>query len=302
MAAGALSAARAIARLAGLAFLMTASANAASPEIVNELAPGGRLRAAINYGNPVLAQRDAATGALGGVTVDLARELGRRLKVAVDLVPFDTAGKVADSANANVWDVAFLAVDPVRANEIAFTAPYVLIEGAYMVPAGSALRRVDEVDRDGVRIAVGQKSAYDLYLTRTIKRAALVRAPTSEAAIELFGRDKLEVAAGVRQPLERVRGKKPGRAHDRGPLHGHRAGDGHAEGEGGRRRLSARLRRGDEGLGLRRRRAAPQQPARRHGRARRAAVTDKNSPPRLKVRRPPRNLPATTRNVREDTP
>ena len=79
-----------------------------------------------------------------------------------------------------------MAVDPVRANEIAFTAPYVLIEGAYMVPAGSALRRVDEVDRDGVRIAVGQKSAYDLYLTRTIKRAALVRAPTSEAAIELF--------------------------------------------------------------------------------------------------------------------
>jgi polar amino acid transport system substrate-binding protein len=209
VAAGALSAARAIARLAGLAFLMTASANAASPEIVNELAPGGRLRAAINYGNPVLAQRDAATGALGGVTVDLARELGRRLGVAVDLVPFDTAGKVSDSANANVWDVAFLAVDPVRANEIAFTAPYVLIEGAYMVPAGSALRRVDEVDRDGVRIAVGQKSAYDLYLTRTIKRAALVRAPTSEAAIELFRRDKLEVAAGVRQPLEQFAARNP---------------------------------------------------------------------------------------------
>jgi polar amino acid transport system substrate-binding protein len=208
VAAGALSAAPAIARLAGLAFLMTASANAAAPEVVSELAPGGRLRAAINYGNPVLAQRDP-TGALGGVTVDLARELGRRRGVAVDLVPFDTAGKVADSAQANVWDVAFLAVDPVRANEIAFTAPYVLIEGAYMVPAGSALRRVDEVDRDGVRIAVGQKSAYDLYLTRTIKRAALVRAPTSEAAIELFGRDKLEVAAGVRQPLEEFAARNP---------------------------------------------------------------------------------------------
>ena len=97
---------------------------------------GGRLRAAINHGNPVLAQRDAATGALGGVTVDLARELGRPLKVAVELVPFDTAGKVADSANAGVWDIAFLAVEPVRANEIAFTAPYVLIEGAYMVPPG----------------------------------------------------------------------------------------------------------------------------------------------------------------------
>ena len=209
MAAGALSAARATARLAGLAFLMTASANAASPEIVNELAPGGRLRAAINYGNPVLAQRDAATGALGGVTVDLARELGRRLKVAVDLVPFDTAGKVADSANANVWDVAFLAVDPVRANEIAFTAPYVLIEGAYMVPAGSALRTIGDVDRAGVRIAVASGSAYDLYLTRTIERAQIVRAPTGNEAIAMFERDGLEVAAGVKSPLLRLAASRP---------------------------------------------------------------------------------------------
>jgi polar amino acid transport system substrate-binding protein len=202
VAAGALSAARAIARLAGLAFLMTASPSAASPEMAKELAPGGRLRAAINYGNPVLAQRDP-TGALGGVTVDLARELGRRLDVPVDLVPFDTAGKVADSANANVWDVAFLAVDPVRANEIAFTAPYVLIEGAYMVPKDSALKTPADVDKKGIRIAVGRGSAYDLYLTRTIKNAEIVRASTGggQASIDLFLKEKLEVAAGVRQPI-----------------------------------------------------------------------------------------------------
>ena len=200
MAAGALSGARAIARLAGLLFLMTASANAAPPEIVNELAPGGRLRAAINYGNPVLAQRNAA-GELSGVSVDLARALGARLGVPVDLVPYDTAGKVPEAAKSGAWDIAFLAVDPVRADVIAFTAPYVLIEGTYLVPKDSALRTIEDVDREGVRIAVGARSAYDLYLTRAIKRAQLVRAPTSEAAVDLFVRDKLEAAAGVKQPI-----------------------------------------------------------------------------------------------------
>src|SRR3954468_20940724 len=186
--------------LFALGLLVTgAAADSASPEIVKDLAPTGRLRAAINYGNPVLAQRNAATGELKGVSVDLARELGRRLGTPVDLVPFDTAGKVADAAKGGVWDIAFLAIDPLRAEEIAFTAPYVIIEGTYMVPADSALRRIEEVDREDVRIAVGQKSAYDLYLTRAIKRATLVRAPTSQAAIELFAREKLEAAAGVKQ-------------------------------------------------------------------------------------------------------
>jgi polar amino acid transport system substrate-binding protein len=197
--------------LFGLGLLMSAAAaDPAAPEAVKDLAPTGRLRAAINYGNPVLAQRDTATGELRGVSVDLARELGRRLGTPVDLVPFDTAGKVADAAKAGAWDVAFLAIDPLRAEEIAFTAPYVIIEGTYMVPAESALRGIEEVDREGVRIAVGQKSAYDLYLTRAIKRATLVRAPTSQAAIELFVREKLEAAAGVKQPLVQFAAANPG--------------------------------------------------------------------------------------------
>lgn len=188
--------------LAWLAFLgACATVGTAPPEVVKDLAPTGRLRAAINFGNPVLAQRDPSTGAPRGVSVDLARELGRRLNVPVELVTFDAAGKVFDALGTNAWDVAFLAIEPARAAQIAFTAPYVLIEGTYLVPASSPLRAIEDVDRDGVRIAVGNKSAYDLYLSRTLKRARIVRAPTSPAAIELFMTDRLDAAAGVRQPL-----------------------------------------------------------------------------------------------------
>jgi polar amino acid transport system substrate-binding protein len=171
------------------------------PEIRSELAPTGTLRAAINLGNPVLAQKDPVTGEPRGVSVDLARELGRRLNVPVELVTYDAAGKVFDALKAGVWDIAFLAIDPARASEISFTAAYVIIEGTYMVPADSPLRTIGDVDRDGVRVAVGSKSAYDLYLTRTLKRAKIVRVPTSPAAIEIFLTDKLEAAAGVKQPL-----------------------------------------------------------------------------------------------------
>ena len=138
----------------------------------SELAPSGKLRAAINFGNPVLAQKDPATGEPSGVSVDLARELGRRLGVPVELVTFDAAGKVFDALKTGAWDVAFLAIDPARASEIAFTAPYVVIEGTYLVPADSPLRTIGDVDREGVRVAVGNKSAYDLYLTRTLKARA----------------------------------------------------------------------------------------------------------------------------------
>ena len=171
------------------------------PEIRSELAPTGTLRAAINFGNPVLAQKDPVTGEPRGVSVDLARELGRRLNVPVELVTYDAAGKVFDAFKSGVWDIAFLAIDPERASEISFTAPYVIIEGTYMVPADSPLRTIGDVDRNGVRVAVGNKSAYDLYLTRTLKRAQIVRVPTSPAAIEIFLTDKLEAAAGVKQPL-----------------------------------------------------------------------------------------------------
>jgi polar amino acid transport system substrate-binding protein len=166
--------------------------------LVKDLAPTGKLRAAINLGNMVLAQKDPATGELRGVTVDLARELARRLELPVEFVPFDAAGKVFEALKAGAWDVAFLAIEPVRAAEIAFTAPYVIIEGVYLVPKDSPLRAVADVDRDGVRIAVNKGSAYDLYLSRTLKHAKLVR---GESGVGLFVRDKLEAAAGVKQPL-----------------------------------------------------------------------------------------------------
>ena len=179
-------------------------------EARTELAPSGTLRAAINFGNPVLAQKDPATGAARGVSVDLARELGRRLGVPVELVLFDAAGKVSAAAQEGRWDVAFLAIDPERAAEIAFTAPYVLIEGTYLVRADSPLRAIADVDRAGVRVAVGNKSAYDLFLARTLRTAQLVRAPTSQASIELFLSERLDAAAGVRQPLMQFAATHPG--------------------------------------------------------------------------------------------
>ena len=171
------------------------------PGARSELAPTGKLRAAINFGNPVLAQKDPASGEPRGVSADLARELARRLDLPAEFVTYDAAGQVFDALKTGAWDIAFLAIDPARATEIAFTAPYVVIEGTYLVPADSPLRSIQDVDRDGVRVAVGNKSAYDLYLTRTLKRAQLVRVPTSPEAIDVFLKDKLEAAAGVKQPL-----------------------------------------------------------------------------------------------------
>lgn len=181
----------------------------APADAVRDLAPGGKLRAAINTGNAVLAQKDAATGELKGVSVDLARELGKRLGVAVELVPYDAAGKVAGDARANKWDIGFLALDPQRAQDIDFTAPYVNIEGGYMVPKDSPLRAIDDLDRKGIRIAVGNKSVYDLYLTRTIKNAELVRAPTTPETVPLFLEKKLEAAAGIKAPMARYAATNP---------------------------------------------------------------------------------------------
>jgi polar amino acid transport system substrate-binding protein len=176
-------------------------------DVVKDFAPTGRLRAAINYGNSVLVQRNAATGELSGVTVELARELGRRIGAPVDLVPFDAAGKVFEALKRGVWDIAFLAIEPVRAAEIDFTAPYVMIEGVYMVPKDSPLKSVADVDREGVRIAVNKGSAYDLYLSRTLKHATLHR---SDDGIAQFKNEKLEAAGGVRQPLVEYAKTDPG--------------------------------------------------------------------------------------------
>jgi len=170
--------------------------------VLNDLAPGGTLRVAINYGNAVLVQRDEVTGRLRGIAVDLASELARRLAVPVEFVPYDGAGKVVAAASTGQWDVAFLAIDPLRAKEILFTPPYVIIEGTYLVRADSAFQNIGDLDREGVRIAVGKGAAYDLFLTRTLKNATLVRAPTTPEVVGLFAVEGLDAAAGIRQPLE----------------------------------------------------------------------------------------------------
>ena len=171
------------------------------PGLVQELAPTGRLRAAINLGNPVLAQPGPDGEPPRGVSAELARELARRLGTAIDYVIFEAAGRVVEALQQGRWDVAFLAVDPVRAAGIAFTAPYVVIEGVYLVPADSPLKTIADVDRDGVRLAVAEGSAYDLHLSRAIRHATLVRQPSGPEALEMFVRDGLEAAAGVRQPI-----------------------------------------------------------------------------------------------------
>ena len=170
-----------------------------NPAIVSDLTRDGRLVAALNHGNPILVQRDPASGAVQGVAPALARELAHRLGTTLEFAHFDSAGKVFDAIER--WDIAFLAVDPVRAAGIAFTAPYVIIEGTYVVAAASPFRSVQDLDRPGARIAVGHGSAHDLFLTRTLRHAELVHAATSAAAFEIFLKEGLEAAAGIRQPL-----------------------------------------------------------------------------------------------------
>ena len=153
---------------------------------VSDLAPTGKLRAAINFGNPVLAGRDAATAAPCGISVDLARELARRLGVAIEFVPFDGAGKVVAAIASKAWDVCFLAIDPLRAADITFTAPYAVIEGVYLVPDASPVRNNAEVDRPGTRVGVILGSAYDLFLTRELKHATIARTEASDAVMDLW--------------------------------------------------------------------------------------------------------------------
>jgi polar amino acid transport system substrate-binding protein len=169
--------------------------------VLRELAPTGRLRAAINLGNAVLAQRDEATGDLCGVSVELSRDMARRLGVEVEHVVFDAAGKVFDALARDAWDVAFLALDPVRADRMDFTAPYVLIEATYLVDAASPFRTVSELDAAGRRIGVSRGAAYDLVLQRELKHAQIVHAASPVEAFEKFNAQKLDALAGVRQAL-----------------------------------------------------------------------------------------------------
>lgn len=170
--------------------------------LLHAFAPTGRLRVSINVGNPILANLDPASGEPFGVSVDLARELARQLGVEHELVVFKSAGESVAAVSANAADVGFFAVDPLRGEAIAFTEPYVLIEGCYLVRQASPLNSNDEVDQAAHSVVVGKGSAYDLYLTRALKEARIVRAPTSPSVVDTFLAEGADVAAGVRQQLE----------------------------------------------------------------------------------------------------
>ena len=176
---------------------------------ITDLAPTGTLRAAINFGNPVLARRDS--GAPGGISADLARELARRLGVAIEFVTYEAAGKVVQGLEADAaWDVCFLAIDPLRAQTITFTAPYVVIEGVYMVAGDSPLHAGAEVDRAGQRVGVIVGSAYDLFLSRALKHATIVRAAEIGPVMALWDAGELDVVAGVKPQLAALSARRPG--------------------------------------------------------------------------------------------
>ena len=176
---------------------------------MSALAPTGRLRAAINTGNPVLARAGRDGGAPEGVSVELARRLGRQLGLPVDLVVYGSARVVNEALDEDAWDVAFMAADPARAARVAFTPPYVAIEASYVVRAGSPFQLCADLDRPGLRVAAGDKAAYDLHLTRTLRHAAIERAPDQGAALRLFDEGGLDAGAGVRQALDAFAAGRP---------------------------------------------------------------------------------------------
>ena len=172
------------------------------PSLLQQFAPSGVLRASLNMGNPVLAHSRTASEKPAGVSIDLARRLGRELGVPVELLEFATAARSVEALAAGDADIGFMAIDPQRAGSIHFTAAYVQIEGSYLVPLDSTITSNEQVDEPGIRIMVGAGSAYELYLTRTIKHARIVKVSTSEAVVDAMLEDKVPVAAGVRQQLE----------------------------------------------------------------------------------------------------
>jgi polar amino acid transport system substrate-binding protein len=178
--------------------------------IAQAFTPTGKVRASINLGNPILANKDDKTGEPFGVSIDLAREFAKQLGTELELVVFDTARESVQAVSEERADFGFFAIDPLRGETIAFTAPYVLIEGFYLVRDESPIRTNAEVDHAHNRVAVGKGSAYDLFLTRELKAAQIVRAPSSPAVVSTFIDQSLEVAAGVKQQLEADARKTPG--------------------------------------------------------------------------------------------
>jgi polar amino acid transport system substrate-binding protein len=181
-----------------------------APAVVTAFAPRGLLRASINLGNPILARPGPADGAPAGVSVDIAREFARRLGVPVEFACFEKAAASVDAVRGEQADIGFFAVDPARGDGLLFTAPYVLIEGSYLVPQSSALIDNAEVDRPGQRVSVGAGSAYDLFLSRELEHAEIVRLPGAESALAAVRAGDVEVAAGIRQVLDGEARRAPG--------------------------------------------------------------------------------------------
>jgi polar amino acid transport system substrate-binding protein len=179
-----------------------------TPALVAELAPAGVLRAGINLSNFLLVTGRAPNGDPQGIAPDMAGEVAARLGVPVRLIPYESPGKLADAVAD--WDVGLIGAEPARAEQITFTAAYLEIEATYLVPAGSTIRTVDEVDRKGVRIAIAARSAYDLYLSRSLRNAELVRTNGLDASYELFVRERLDALAGLRPRLAQDVEKLPG--------------------------------------------------------------------------------------------
>lgn len=173
----------------------------ATPTIVAQLAPHGVLRAAINMSNFLLVTGRTASGDPAGVSPSMAAAIADRLGVPVKYVPFPKPGELADQAGKDVWDIGNIGAEPARAEKIAFTAAYCEIEATYLVPAGSPLKSIADVDKPGVRIAVTARSAYDLWLERNIKHATLVRSDSLDSALQQFVAEKFEALAGLRPRL-----------------------------------------------------------------------------------------------------
>jgi polar amino acid transport system substrate-binding protein len=181
-----------------------------TPAVRADLAPTGKLRAGVNYGNFILATKDRATGESRGVAIDLLQEVGRRLGVPVEIVAYDSVAVMGDAAPTGAWDIAFLGSDPARETLMSFTAAYLEIDATYLVPAGSPLQTAAEVDREGVRVAAPARANYELFLSRNLKRARLVSAPRGDAAFDLLATGQVDALAGLTEGLLGLVGKLSG--------------------------------------------------------------------------------------------
>jgi polar amino acid transport system substrate-binding protein len=181
-----------------------------TPAVRADLAPTGKLRAGVNYGNFILATKDRASGEPSGVTIDLLHDLARRLGVPPEIVAFDSAAGMGDAAPGNVWDIAFLGSDPQREALMSFTPAYLEIDATYLVPGASSFRTAAEVDRKEVRVAAPARANFELFLSRNLKHAQLVSAQGGDAAFDLLATGKVDALAGLTQGLLDLVGKLPG--------------------------------------------------------------------------------------------